>query len=140
MTSVSKFKVKPSIGTSIFGLRILRGYHTILTSVPRKISHMIASVTMKLKVQGCSAWMSLDLTIILLLICSLTILNKIELSKCSASISNNSLSISLIPYSVSFTVSRHIVSPLTLPVVEEEKRFMFSLLIILKRITYSKVV
>ena len=64
------------------------------------------------------------------------ILNKIELSKWSTSISNNSLLISLIPYSISFTVSRHIVSLLTLPVVKEEKRLRASLLIILTRITY----
>ena len=53
---------------------------------------------------------------------------------------HNSLLISLIPYSISFSVSRHIVSPFTLPLVKEEKRLTFSLLITLTRITYFNVV
>ena len=69
-----------------------------------------------------------------------SVLNSVNYYRDKVTYIHNSLSISLIPHSISFTVSGHIVSPLTLPVVKEDKRLRFSLLITLTRITYSNVV
>ena len=98
---------------------------------------MIASITIKLKVQRWFAWISCDLTIILLLICLLHYNFKYNWTFEVLHFDFKQFSIdffdSIFHQLHSFNTC---VSLLTLPVIKEEKQLRFSSLIILTRITW----